>query len=157
MLTSRTILLIGLLFGGSVHLQPSAGLVLAQTLFGRSSLVVISASGRHPFKIEVAATPRQRAQGLMWRRSLAPNAGMLFDFKRSELVTMWMKNTNIGLDILFISGNGQIVNIARNATPQSLTMISSLGPVRAVLELVAGTAQRLGIRAGDWIEHSLFR
>ncbi len=154
---SRTALFLALLFGGAIEFQPSTGLAQAQNLFGRSTLAVISATGRHQFNIEVAATPSQRSQGLMWRRSLAPNAGMLFDFDAPEPVTMWMKNTYIGLDMLFIGDDGRIVNIARNTTPHSLAMISSLGPVRAVLELAAGTAERLGLRAGDRIEHGLFR
>lgn len=105
----------------------------------------------HRFKIEVATKPEERAQGLMFRRTLAPDAGMLFDFGRTDSVAMWMKNTYIPLDMLFITSGGSVVNIAQRAVPESLTAIPSAKPVRYVLEVPGGTASRLGLKAGDTV------
>ncbi len=87
---------------------------------------------------------------------MAANQGMLFDFKKAVPVTMWMKNTILSLDMFFISENGTIVNIARNTEPFSLGYINSAGPVKGVLEVLSGTAKRLGIRAGDRVDHPMF-
>ncbi len=124
--------------------------------FRVSSLQIESGGKRHAFRVELAETARQRAQGLQWRKNMAANHGMLFDFKQTNTVTMWMKNTYLSLDMFFISDNGTIINIARNTVPLSLTHINSAGPARGVLEVIAGTAQRLGIRAGDRILHPIF-
>jgi len=126
----------------------------AQTL---QPLVILTASGRHEFQIELADTDATRAQGLMYRRSLAPDRGMLFDFKRVEPVSMWMQNTYVSLDMLFIRPDGTVARVATNTEPLSTRTISSGEPVLAVLEVVAGTAARLGIRPGDKVEHPLFR
>ena len=91
----------------------------------------------------------QRANGLMFRTELAPDAGMLFVFDTVGPMTMWMKNTYISLDMLFVAADGRISRIARNTTPFSERMIASGGPVRAVLELRGGTASKLGIKPGD--------
>ena len=88
---------------------------------------------------------------------MAPNQGMLFDFGTSIPVTMWMKNTNLSLDMMFISDNGTIINIARNTKPLSLDYINSAGPAKGVLEVLAGTAQRLKIKAGDKVVHAVFK
>ena len=111
---------------------------------------------RHDFRIELAVTPEQRAQGLMHRRSLAPDAGMLFVYARTREVAMWMKNTFVSLDMLFISAEGEVVRIAERTEPLSLTTIRSGSPVKGVLEVVAGTVARLGIRPGDRILHPAF-
>jgi uncharacterized membrane protein (UPF0127 family) len=103
----------------------------------------------HQFKIEVATKPEERAQGLMFRRTLAPDAGMLFDFGRTDSVAMWMKNTFIPLDMLFITSDGSVVNIAQRTVPESLTAVPSAKPVRYVLEVPGGTASRLGLKPGD--------
>jgi uncharacterized membrane protein (UPF0127 family) len=100
----------------------------------------------HRFKVEVARSPDERSLGLMFRRTLAPDAGMLFDFGHSEPVAMWMKNTLIPLDMLFIGSDGTVVNIAQRTVPQSLTPIPAAKPVRFVLEVPGGTASRLGIK-----------
>ncbi len=92
----------------------------------------------------------------MWRKHLPAGTGMLFDFKMTDQVIMWMKNTYIPLDMLFITKAGQIINIARNTKPHSTDFIPSAGPVRAVLELPAGTARKLAIRAGDTVIHPMF-
>ena len=110
----------------------------------------------HRYEVEVAATPGARAQGLMFRRKLAPKAGMLFDFGRDEVARMWMKNTFIPLDMVFAGRDGTVRGIARNARPRSLDTISSRVPVRAVLELNGGEADRIGLAPGDRIRHPVF-
>ena len=117
---------------------------------------VVTAKGRFLFTVEVAATAAQRQQGLQHRKNLAPGAGMLFDFERVQPVAMWMKNTLIPLDMLFIDGSGRVVNVARDTVPLSLATIPSGAPVRAVLEVYAGTARRLGVRPGDRVLHAIF-
>ncbi len=126
--------------------------------FEKSKLAIVSTSGRHVFDVELAVTPNQRSQGLMFRYEMAPEAGMLFDFGPTERrQSMWMKNTYIPLDMLFIKADGRIESIAERTVPRSLEVISSRGRVRAVLELNGGTASRLGIRPGDRVEHPIFR
>jgi uncharacterized membrane protein (UPF0127 family) len=133
--------------------QQPAGLVQFKT----DKLVIRTAGGKtHAFKIELAATPAERAQGLMFRRALAPDAGMLFDFGRSEPVAMWMENTLIPLDMLFIAADGRVVNIAQRTVPMDRTPIPSKGPVKGVLELPGGTAARLGLKPGDVVQHAMF-
>jgi len=128
----------------------------APTAFSRSSLEVASADGSHAFAVEVATSAEQLAQGLMYRRSLAADAGMLFDFGRVQPVSMWMKNTYIPLDMVFIAADGRVVGVAERAVPQSLAIIAAPAPVRAVLEVNGGTVARLGIRAGDQVIHPIF-
>ena len=136
---------------------PAPGPAYAEESFAKSRLTIVSANGgRHRFTVEIASTPEQRAQGLQGRRQLAAAAGMLFDFGRIQPVFMWMKNTYLPLDMIFIRNNGRIVNIAPETTPESLAIIESAGLVKAVLEVPAGTAARLGIKAGDRVEHRIF-
>ena len=124
--------------------------------FETSRLVVASAGGRHVFTVELAVSAAQRSQGLQNRRRLASDAGMLFDFEAAQPIFFWMKNTYLPLDIMFIADDGRIINIARDTTPLSPAKITSSGPARAVLEVNAGTAKRLGIEAGDSVEHPIF-
>ena len=124
--------------------------------FPTSELAIVSANGPHRFKVEVAETPAQMEQGLMFRTSLAPDAGMLFVYPQPTVATMWMKNTLIPLDMLFVDPRGRIVNIQQRAVPQSLDVISAAAPVRAVIELNGGTAARLGIELGDKVLHPAF-
>ena len=128
----------------------------ASESFRLSSLDIRSGDRVHSFTIEIAETTSQRSQGLQYRKVMASDHGMLFDFKKSVPVTMWMKNTSISLDILFISKQGIIVNIARNTKPYSLGYINAAGRVKGALELLAGTTNRLNIKAGDTIIHPLF-
>lgn len=119
--------------------------------------IAIEASGkRFEFQVELAVTPAERARGLMFRASLAEDHGMLFDFGHPQPVAMWMRNTYIPLDILFIRGDGSISRIARDAQPLSDTIIDSTEPVRAVLELRGGRTAKLGIKPGDRVLHPLF-
>ena len=120
-------------------------------------LTIVTESGRHAFQVELADNDASRAQGLMYRRSLAPDRGMLFDFKRVEPISMWMQNTYVSLDMLFIRPDGTVARVATNAEPLSTRTIPSGEPVLAVLEVVAGTAARLGIKPGDKVEHPLFK
>jgi hypothetical protein len=117
--------------------------------FPAAPLTIVTASGPQRFTVEVATTPAQMEQGLMFRQSLAPDAGMIFDYGAVSMASMWMKNTLIPLDMLFVDQQGRIIGIHERAVPQSLDTISSPGPSRAVIELNGGTAARLGIRPGD--------
>lgn len=120
-------------------------------------LDIVTADGaRHRFRVELADSPRARRRGLMYRETLAADAGMLFDFGRERPVAMWMVNTYIPLDMLFIDARGILVRIAEHTTPRSSERIASGEPVKAVLEVQAGTAARLGIAPGDRVVHPLF-
>ena len=110
----------------------------------------------HRYEVELAATPAARSRGLMYRRELGSRAGMLFDFGRDEVASMWMKNTFIPLDMVFADRGGVVRRIVRNARPRSLDTISSRVPVRAVLELNGGEAGRIGLAAGDRLRHPVF-
>jgi uncharacterized membrane protein (UPF0127 family) len=123
----------------------------------RTTIEIASRTGVHLFSVEFVDNDKDRAQGLMYRKSLPEGQGMLFDFGREQDVAMWMKNTYIPLDMIFIRGDGRILRIAENTTPLSERIISSGGPVRAVLEVIGGTAQKLGIAPGDRVAHPMFR
>ncbi len=121
----------------------------AQVRFERAALTVESGDARHKFIVEVAQTPGQRRQGLMGRERLPLNTGMLFIFEQTEMIHMWMANTPSSLDMLFADTEGRIVHIERGTEPFSTRIISSKLPARLVLEVRAGTADRLGITSGD--------
>jgi uncharacterized membrane protein (UPF0127 family) len=125
--------------------------------FGTSELTVQTAGGPQKFTIELALSPAQMEQGLMFRRSMAPNAGMLFDFKTPTNVTMWMKNTVIPLDMLFLDPKGRIIDIHERAVPYSTDMIVAKAPSRYVIELNGGTAARLGIKPSDQVTSPYFK
>lgn len=116
-------------------------------------LTIATADGDHHFNVEVVDTPESRAQGLMFRTSLAPDAGMLFDFKEDRPVSFWMQNTLIPLDMIFIRRDGTIANVHVNARPLDPTSIPSDGPVAFVLEIPGGRSVELGIKAGDTVLH----
>lgn len=116
--------------------------------FERSILVIRSGGREHRFSVEVARTPREHSQGLMFRRRMAPDAGMLFVYDPPRPVSMWMRNTYLPLDMLFIAKDGRVSRIVERTVPLSEENIPSRGTVRAVLELNAGTADRLGIKPG---------
>ncbi len=124
--------------------------------YATASLTIESSGGPHRFTVELAATPAQMEQGLMFRQELAPDAGMLFDFKQPTMATMWMRNTLIPLDMLFVDARGRIVNIHERAVPQSDAIIAAAAPVRAVIELNGGTAALLGIKPGDRVIYPIF-
>ena len=120
-------------------------------------LTVVSRTGRHAFAVEVMRNDADRSRGLMFRRTMAPDRGMLFDFGEVAPVTMWMKNTYLPLDMLFIRADGTVARVAPDTEPLSTKVVPSGEPVLAVLELNAGTSARLGIRAGDRVEHGTFK
>ncbi len=124
--------------------------------FRKSKLTIVTERGRFDFNIELAETSVQQSRGLMYRQELAHDAGMLFDYQRSRRVSMWMQNTFIPLDMLFIDSDGRVVNIAERAVPRSTSIIPSRGRVRAVLEVNGGTADKLGIKPGDQVLHPIF-
>jgi hypothetical protein len=124
--------------------------------FGKSELTIESANGKHHFNIEEAKSEAQMEQGLMFRRSMAPDAGMLFEYEKPQVMTFWMKNTLIPLDMLFIAADGRVADIHERAVPLSEANIESKVPVRAVLELNGGSVARLGIHRGDLVHHAIF-
>jgi uncharacterized protein len=119
-------------------------------------LRIITSNGSIILQIELMRTPDELAKGLMFRQSMADNQGMLFDFGTERPVSMWMKNTYLALDMVFITSDGKIHRIEENTEPHSEKIISSGVNIRAVLEVKAGTTRRLGIKAGDRITHQLF-
>ncbi|MSP41880.1 MAG: DUF192 domain-containing protein [Alphaproteobacteria bacterium] len=139
-----------------VFILLACALTPAMALAQKQQLTVRTAKGDQAFQVEIANTPHSREVGLMLRRELAADAGMLFDFSKSENVSMWMKDTLIPLDMLFIRADGSIVNITERTVPGSLTPMDSQGPVLGVLEVNGGTSARLGIRPGDKIIHPIF-
>jgi len=123
---------------------------------GLEPLTIVTASGPHAFKVEVMRTDRERARGLMERRFLPPDRGMLFDFKQEQQAIMWMKNTYIPLDMVFIRKDGTVHRVEANTEPLSERTIDAGAPVLSVLELNAGAAAKIDIRPGDKIRHPLF-
>jgi uncharacterized membrane protein (UPF0127 family) len=119
-------------------------------------LEIVTSNGTHEFSVEVMRNGLQRERGLMFRRFLDENRGMLFDFETERPVMMWMKNTYLPLDMVFIGRSGKVVGIAENAVPLSEKVISSGVSTFAVLEVNAGTAARIGLRIGDSIHHPIF-
>lgn len=125
-----------------------AGLNAKATGFERSRLLVDG----EVFNVELAVTPEERSRGLMFRTEMAQDAGMLFDFGAARDISMWMKNTFISLDMLFVDANGTIVGIEKRTVPQSEAIIPSPKPVRFVLELNGGAADRMGFEVGEKVE-----
>ncbi len=151
-LTARLALAVALMFA-----LPAAAAAQSLDDFARSTLGIETADGAaHEFQVYLARTPQQLARGLMYVAELPADQGMLFDYPRPRWVSMWMKNTLIPLDMLFIRADGVIANIAQRTVPGSLAVINSEGKARAVLELNGGTAARLGIRPGDRVRHVIF-
>lgn len=146
----RWFLLLGLVIG-TLWLAASGALAASF-----EKLEIDTKGGPIAFQVEIATTPAERAKGLMYRTELAPDAGMLFDFEVDQQVYMWMKNTYIPLDMVFIRADGRIASIAANTEPLSTRTIESGAVVRAVLELPAGTAKARGIAVGDKVRHRMF-
>jgi uncharacterized membrane protein (UPF0127 family) len=123
---------------------------------GEATLEIVSKTGVHAFAVELATNDAERSRGLMFRKELPEGRGMLFDFERDQPVAFWMHNTFISLDMIFIRSDGSILRIAENTEPMSDKLIPSGGPVRAVLEVIAGTAHKLGIAPGDRVASPIF-
>lgn len=125
----------------------------AQAPLPKEDIVIYSNDGMpHRFNVEIASTPDQQEIGLMWRKQLAANQGMIFDWGAPQVSTMWMKNTLIPLDMVFVGSDGRVDAITEQAVPQSLAIISSGVPVRATIELQGGITQALDIRVGDKVQ-----
>jgi len=124
---------------------------------GEQTIEIVSKSGVHVFTVELALNDEERARGLMFRKELPEGRGMLFDFYDEQERSFWMKNTPISLDIIFIRRDGTIRRIAADTVPYSEDQIPSGGPIRAVLEVIAGTAKKLGIQPGDKVAAPIFR
>ncbi len=120
-------------------------------------LAIDTASGAHHFAVEVMRTRDQLERGLMFRRQMAPDKGMLFDFGSPQPVSMWMKNTYLPLDMVFIAADGRVVSVKRNAEPLSEAIIPSGGDVTGVLEVNAGTAARIDVKPGDRVVDPMFK
>jgi uncharacterized membrane protein (UPF0127 family) len=125
----------------------------AQTL---DKLEIVTSNGAHAFSVELARNEAERERGLMYRRFMPPDRGMLFDFKREEPVSFWMKNTYIPLDMIFISRAGKIIKIVADAEPLSERNIPSGGPCYGVLEVNGGVAASIGAKVGDTVKNSIF-
>ncbi len=123
---------------------------------GTETIEIVTNTGVHAFSVEMATNDAERSRGLMYRKSLPEGHGMLFDFGTEQPVSFWMHNTYISLDMIFIRADGRILRVAENATPMSDNLIPSGGPVRGVLEVIAGTARKLHIAAGDRVTGSFF-
>jgi len=147
---------LGVAFAIVLAFSPSAPRAQMPLSFAKSTVTVVTKDGKHTFDVELAENEAQRERGLMFRREMAANAGMLFDYEVPRRTAMWMKNTIIPLDMLFIDRHGRIINIVERAVPGSLTVIPSRGRILGVLELNAGTVRRLGIETGDTVEHKIF-
>ena len=124
---------------------------------GLEPLTVVTESGAHHFEVEIAKDELARERGLMFRRFMARDQGMLFEFESEDLQSFWMKNTYIPLDIIFIDRSGRVIRVAANAEPLSERTISSGGPCIGVLELNGGAAAEIGLKIGDQVEHPFFK
>jgi uncharacterized membrane protein (UPF0127 family) len=123
----------------------------------RETLKLVTAQGEHVIDTEVTETPAEKAQGLMFRTQLADKAGMLFFYETPQEITMWMRNTYIPLDMVFIRADGIVHRIEAYTEPLSENIVASRGDVTACLELAGGAAGRLGLRPGDRVEHRFFK
>ena len=140
----------------AVGLMLLPGATRAQQPARLEPVTIETDEGRFTFTAEIADTPELRQRGLMFRHQLPQDRAMLFDWGRVEPVTMWMRNTHVSLDMIFIAADGEVVRIAEATEPYSDDIISSGVPVAAVLEVVAGTADRIGLEPGDRVHHPMF-
>lgn len=146
----RLVLLAALLLGPALSSQTACAAEF-------QPLEIATRSGMRMFSVEMAKTDEERATGLMYRKELADGRGMLFDFAPEQSISMWMKNTYISLDMIFIGSDGRVTRIAENTEPHSTRIVSSGGPAKAVLEVIAGTARKYGIAPGDQVMHPMFK
>ena len=123
---------------------------------GQDTIEIVTRTGVHAFSVELATNAAERAVGLMNRKELPEGRGMLFDFHDDQPVQFWMHNTYIPLDMIFIAGDGRVVRVAENTKPMSDDLIPSGRPVRAVLEVIGGTASKFGIAPGDRVTGAFF-
>jgi len=133
--------------------MPSSG---GQPALPKSTLIIETAQGPVEFIVEFADEPNEIQMGMMFRQSIGKNEGMLFDIGHTRVAFFWMRNTLISLDIIFVDGQGRIINVAANATPLSEETLYSEQPARGVLEIRGGRSAELGIASGSIVRHSLF-
>lgn len=151
----RRALLLATLLPMAAAAQP--GVTEPQPRLPTEPLVIVTRDDRRlDFTVEMALAPEQQMIGLMFRQEVKPDEGMLFDWGQPRESSMWMRNTLVSLDMVFIAADGRIHRIAERTVPRSLATVESRGPVRATLELAAGTAERLNLRVGDRVRHRLF-
>ena len=145
------------LLAGPLLIAPACAQTGPQPELPKEKLVIVTHDGKqHDFQVEMALSMNQQITGLMFRPSVPADGGMLFDWGAPRESQMWMRNTITSLDMLFINADGSIRSIAEHTVPQSLAVIDSRGPVRATLEVAAGTAERLDIRVGDHVLQRIF-
>ena len=135
----------------------AAGLVHSAHAMQLETLKLITSRGAHVIDVEVTETPAEKAQGLMFRTRLADTSGMLFFYETPQEITMWMRNTYIPLDMVFIRADGVVHRIEAHTVPLSEDIVASRGDVTACLELAGGAAERLGLKPGDRVEHRYFQ
>jgi uncharacterized membrane protein (UPF0127 family) len=152
-LRQRARLLVSLAALAAICVLGGIGVAQAATV---QPLEIVTKTGVQVFSVEMATTEQEKETGLMYRKELADGKGMLFDFSPEQEVSMWMKNTYISLDMIFIRADGRILRIAENTEPLSTKIIPSRGLAKGVLEVVAGTAKKYGIEPGDRVGHPLF-
>ncbi len=162
----HTILVIRILIGGTILAltviedagcnQSLAQQIAQQIDPDPTPLVVYTARGKYSFSIEIADEPGEQIVGLMFRETMATDRGMLFVHDVPHIITMWMRNTPLSLDMVFLTADGQIAHIAERTEPFSLDTISSQGPASHVLEINAGVAALAGMEVGDRVLHPLF-
>ncbi|PHR61452.1 MAG: hypothetical protein COA43_03650 [Robiginitomaculum sp.] len=148
--------LTSLLVLASAHIANADEMPSAMNFGPRETLTIVSGDKTHSFNIEVADTRAERARGYMFRDTVAVDEGMLFEFEEVEVASIWMKNTSVFLDVLFVQPNGSILKIEHSAKPYSLRSMTSEAPVAAVLELAGGQTNARGIKAGDIVQHEFF-
>ncbi len=142
--------------GSAIGLALLAGVAAARAEAPLEALTIDTASGPHRFKVEVMRTDSERERGLMYRKTMARDRGMLFEYQREQPVTFWMHNTYLPLDLIFIGKDGRVVNVAADAKPMDDSLIPSAGPALGVLELDAGMAKTIDLKAGDVVHHTMF-
>ena len=155
MILRRALLALAALSPLPLRAQP--GVDRPQPRLATEPLVIVTRDGtRHEFRVEMAVRPDDQMIGMMFRTTMAPDEAMIFDWGAPRESSMWMRNTLIPLDMLFVAADGRIHRIAERTVPLSLATVSSGGPVRATLELGAGVTERMDIRAGDRVLHRIF-
>ena len=141
----------------AVSIAPMTPPLMAAGKMRVETVVIKTTSGEYSFEAEIADTPLHKSRGLMQRPLMDADRGMLFDNGEDREMFMWMKNTILALDMIFITKDGTVASIAKNTVPFSETIIASGQPVRGVLEVNAGTAERIGLKPGDKVEHPMFQ
>ncbi|WP_431301971.1 DUF192 domain-containing protein [Sediminicoccus sp. BL-A-41-H5] len=151
----RLLLALALLMPTLAAAQP--GVDRPQPRLAEEPMVIVTRDGtRHAFRAEMAIQPNEQMVGMMFRTTMAPDEAMIFDWGAPRESSMWMRNTLIPLDMLFVAADGRIHRIHERAVPQSLATIDSRGPVRATIEVPGGTAERLNLRVGDRVLQRIF-